>query len=521
MKNGDAQANVIYRGFISYSHNDSATARMIHRRLEAYRLPARLVGKDTPRGAVPARLTPIFRDREELSAGESLSDQVQAALAASACLIILCSPCAKASPWVAREIEMFRTLYPDRPVLAALIAGEPNEAFPQALTAGGLEPIAADFRKGGDGTRLALLKLVAGITATSLDALVQRDAQRQYRRVMAITFGAGVALLAMSALLVMAVRAQNEAQAQRQQAEGLVEYMLTDLRDRLKGVGRLDVMSAVNERAMAYYGAQGRLDRLPAESLDRRARILHAMGEDDEKRGDLDKALEKFTEAHRTTAAVLAKRPNDPEAIFAHAQSEYWIGYIDYLRHDSRSAKPRFIRYKLFADRLVQLNSSNPKWLRESSYAEGTLCSLALENPQDIRLAISTCGAALARMITVRHLLPNDTKVSEDLANRHAWVADAYRANRSLHQALHHRIMQRNLITELRNIDPIDASVRERWALAEYSLAEILHELGQNIEAKNILNNAHKEIENLILLDTNNLQLKKWEAKIVDLLNIL
>lgn len=465
MKNGDAQANVIYRGFISYSHNDSATARMIHRRLEAYRLPARLVGKDTPRGAVPARLTPIFRDREELSAGESLSDQVQAALAASACLIILCSPCAKASPWVAREIEMFRTLYPDRPVLAALIAGEPNEAFPQALTAGGLEPIAADFRKGGDGTRLALLKLVAGITATSLDALIQRDAQRQYRRVMAITFGAGVALLAMSALLVMAVRAQNEAQAQRQQAEGLVEYMLTDLRDKLKGVGRLDVMSAVNERAMAYYGAQGRLDRLPAQSLDRRARILHAMGEDDEKRGDLDKALAKFKEAYRNSAQALKMKPNDPAAIYAHGQSEYWLGLIDLIKEHYGSARTHFMTHRQLALLLVKIDPKNAKWLRDASEAEGDVCAVELDISPNTPRPLPFCRRSIG---FIEQAIERDKQSAElkiIYANRLAWLADALRMNAETEESYKTRFKQLSILEILVKNDPKNMKMLEYRAL--------------------------------------------------------
>ena len=96
MSSGEAISKIHYYGFISYSHRDSVIARTIHHRLEAYRLPKRLVGKNMARGVMPQRLTPVFRDREELSAGESLSNQVQEALAASDCLIILCSPDAKA-----------------------------------------------------------------------------------------------------------------------------------------------------------------------------------------------------------------------------------------------------------------------------------------------------------------------------------------------------------------------------------------------------------------------------------------
>ena len=192
-----------YRAFISYSHRDDAFATRLHRRLERYVLPRRLGNR--------RRLAPIFKDREELPAGGDLSALVQAALTASDALIVLCSPDSAASPWVAREIEMFRRLHPERPVLAVLVRGEPSEAFPPALVAGGVEPLAADFRSDGDGQRLAFLKLAAGLAGVGVDQLVQRDAQRRTQRVMAVTGAALAAMLIMAFMTVMAIQARAEA----------------------------------------------------------------------------------------------------------------------------------------------------------------------------------------------------------------------------------------------------------------------------------------------------------------------
>ena len=52
-----------YWAFVSYSHKDAAFGRRLHRRLEGYVLPRRLVGRATARGAVPRKLAPVFRDR--------------------------------------------------------------------------------------------------------------------------------------------------------------------------------------------------------------------------------------------------------------------------------------------------------------------------------------------------------------------------------------------------------------------------------------------------------------------------
>src|SRR5580698_8728143 len=125
MADDAADAEPRYWAFISYSHKDAAFGRRLHRRLESYALPRRLVGRSTTQGVVPRRLVPIFRDREELPAATDLSTEVRAALARSRCLIVICSPDTPGSAWVSREVELFRELHPERPILAALSDGEP------------------------------------------------------------------------------------------------------------------------------------------------------------------------------------------------------------------------------------------------------------------------------------------------------------------------------------------------------------------------------------------------------------
>ena len=81
-----------YRAFISYSHRDAAWADWLHKAVERYRVPRALVGKTTAVGVVPARLTPLFRDREELPAATDLSSVITAALESASHLVVLCSP---------------------------------------------------------------------------------------------------------------------------------------------------------------------------------------------------------------------------------------------------------------------------------------------------------------------------------------------------------------------------------------------------------------------------------------------
>ena len=509
---------VRYKAFISYSHADERAASRLHRWLETYRIPARVVGRTTARGEVPRRLTPVFRDRNELPASDDLDEEVRTALAESASLIVLCSPAARVSRWVQEEIAHFRAIHPDRPVLAALLRGTPEEAFPPGLidrdgSGQKREPIAADFRKGGDG-KFARLKLVAGLTGVGLDEIVQREAQRQLTRVMAITLFSIVSALVLGALLIAAVSARNEAERQRQQAEGLIEFMLTDLRSRLQGVGRLDILGSVNERALAYYGAQGDLSRLPNASLERRARVLQAMGDDDQRRGRFDAALAEFREAQRVTATLLSDSPNDPQRIFAHAQSEFWVGYTDFQRRRYAQARPHFRAYLELASRLVQLQPTDPKALRELGYAQGNICSLELASKADPGTALEACRRALAAMERVARRLPDDPGVRSDLANRHAWIAESLGAMGRRQEALAERRQQAQIVDQLVRSDPINATYRQDWMLARYSVATLLNELGQRTQALPLARQARAAVDRLIATDPQNRDWRSWRRRI-------
>lgn len=512
-----------YRAFLSYSHADTPAAARLHRWLETYRIPPRLVGLETPRGRVPRRLTPIFRDRNELPASSDLNEEVRNALAASACLIVLCSPEARRSRWVDQEIRYFREKHPDRPILAGLLHGEPEDAFPPSLTDAATdreaeeavrEPAAADFRRIGDG-KLARLRLVAGLTGIGLDELVQRDAQRQLRRVTAITLVSALTVVVLSTLLFVAINARNEADRQRQQAEGLIEFMLTDLRTRLEGVGRLDVLESVNTRALDYYAAQGDLDGLPAGSLDRRARVLQAMGEDDQKRGRLDAALMEFSEAHRATGALLAEMPNDPQRVFAHAQSEFWIGYTDYQRNRYAAARPHFTAYRALAEKLVKLQPGDAGALRELGYAQGNICSLELAEQAHPPAGLDACRSALAAMEQAARSRPGDAGIKADLANRHAWLADALNAAGNKRDALAERQQQATIMDDLLRIDPANAAYRQDWMLSRYSMATLLSDLGDKTGARGSARLAMQAANRLIATDPDNRDWLTWRLRIL------
>lgn len=215
-----------YSAFISYNYRDVRWARWLHRALETYRVPAHLVGRPGRFGPIAARLPPVFRDREELSASSDLGEAIRQALAEAEMLIVLCSPNSVQSRWVNEEIRTFVAIGRRDRIRCLIVDGEPHatdparECLPPALFEGSSsEPLAADIRKGQDPRSDAKLKLIAGILDIPYAELRQREAARQRQRLMLIASASTIGFVAMAGLAVSAVLSRNEAIAQRKLAD--------------------------------------------------------------------------------------------------------------------------------------------------------------------------------------------------------------------------------------------------------------------------------------------------------------
>jgi tetratricopeptide (TPR) repeat protein len=470
-----------YWAFLSYSSHDRATAIWLQRALETYRVPRRLVGRPTPAGPAPSRFRPIFRDATELAANPDLAARIANALEQSAYLIVVCSPHAAQSHWVDEEIVRFRQLHGEARVLSVILEGSPQgdheSCFPPALRyrpassdqRERLEPMAADLRPGHDGRRRVRLKLVAGMLGVGLDELVRRDAQRRVRQWMTVAGASLIALVITGALALAALFARNEALRQRAHAEGLIEFMLIDLRKQLEPGGRLDAMDGVGREALKYYEAQAPVD-LDAQSLARRARALRLMGEIRVQRGDLAEALRGFEQALATTAELLARSPADGQSIFNHAQNVFWVGEIARQRGDVATAEASFQKYRSLAEQLVALDPNNDDWRSEVAYAETALGTLYVQEGRTAEARASFEGSlSVFGELALRK--PGDLDRQIELGQGHAWLADALQKLGRLSEARAHNEAELEIY---RTILAKNAAIRQ----PKFSTIDVLQTLG-------------------------------------------
>ena len=299
-------------------------------------------------------------------------------------------------------------------------------------------PIAVDLRRDGDGWLLAIHKIVAGLTGLPLDQLVQRDAQRRHLRLAWLSAALGGTAIAMGLLATLAYRARDEAHDQRAQAEGLIEFMLSDLRKRLEPAGSLDALDAVGTQALKYYDRQPP-KALDPDSLGRRARALHLIGEINDRRGDIKGARVAFASARVATAELLTRTPEDPQRLCG-SRPERLLERLHRLAIRRYAPAPNVPSPNTGDSQKSCRRSmpSNPEWLAEVGYAHSNLGVLLLEQGRAAQ-AIPQFQQSL-RINRKRAILPGDANLIQlDLAQDRSWLSSAYYANRQLRSALSER----------------------------------------------------------------------------------
>ena len=216
---------VAHDAFISYSRTDKAFASALERALEAYVLP-----KDAGR-----RRLRIFRDEEDFT-GTEYYGALEQHLTSSNCLIVVCSPAARASRFVNEEIAAFASTQGADRIIPVIVAGIPDNearaedererAFPDALLQCMRMPLAISYQhfnparhriqKGA--YQAAWFSLLANIVGLSRDEIEQRERKRQARvRNYSIAALLGLTTV-LSALSIWALAERNTAAVERDEA---------------------------------------------------------------------------------------------------------------------------------------------------------------------------------------------------------------------------------------------------------------------------------------------------------------
>ncbi len=489
-----------YRAFISYSHADTAWAKWLHRALESFAIDKDLAGRETSTGRVPKSLRPIFRDRDDFTAGHTLNDQTLAALAASHALIVICSPAAAKSHYVDEEIRLFKSRHPERPVVPLIVAGKPDDAelecFPPALKfkldANGKlkkEPIAllaADAREAGDGKQLALAKIVAGLLGVSSDDIfrrAERERRRRGRVRNAIIATLAVLAVAASASAVYAWQQlkTNEAflTATLKTASGIVDQAVSQA-ERF-GVPRTATL-ALLIRAEELFDNMALLGSLTPELRYQKAWMLIQFARNYGVVGDTANWRRRALAANQIFAGLATESPDElryQRGLLA-AQNE--VGQV-FMAQGNLAEALAFYRDALAtAERLATADPGNVSLQRDLSVSNERIGDVLVAQG-DLDAALEQYRASLSRMVPLR---------AADLANADLQrftsvtlnkIGDVLMAKGNLAEAFESYRQGLAIMDRLAMSDPNNAGWQRDLAVCYSKIGDVLLVQGKLAEA--------------------------------------
>lgn len=202
-----------YYAFISFQSADAAWALRVQKLVEGYRLPIALQRQH----GLPPRIKPCFCYLTDINLNEELMTELQARIAESKYLIVICSPASAKSTFVNGGIDRFVQLGRRDRIIPFIVDGVPysgdpeTECFPEALRRHfpkSSDPfqdhqiLGVNVHEEGTNNNLsarkrAIVMVVARMLGLDVNELIRREIIRQRRRRLSIA----AAILAVCALI--------------------------------------------------------------------------------------------------------------------------------------------------------------------------------------------------------------------------------------------------------------------------------------------------------------------------------
>ncbi|MCP5474484.1 MAG: serine/threonine protein kinase [Rhodanobacteraceae bacterium] len=292
--------------------------------------------------------------------------------------------------------------------------------------------------------------------------------------------------------VLMALHGQNQArdaqalaEKRRDDAEQLVQFMLGDFADKLRPIGRLDLLDSVGQQALEYLTSQTGANT--AASALSRARALRTLGEVRVTRQQFNQAAEPLRQAEAMLGPWQEKAGDlASDVYFEVAQVAFWRGLSAYRLTQLDQTEHYWLEYLAAARRMKTITPNDKRAETELASAYNNLGTLA-EARNQFREALGYFEQAA----TIRRALatgPAD-RANLDLANSLSWIARIHNylgEPASAWVALEEALV---LIGELRRIKD-DGQLRQRETTLRYLLGMYSVYRGDTERARLELENA-------------------------------
>jgi DNA-binding winged helix-turn-helix (wHTH) protein/tetratricopeptide (TPR) repeat protein len=341
---------------------------------------------------------------------------------------------------------------------------------------------------------------------------VQRVRLAERLRLMTFTLVTVLALLA-AGLGIAARAAQKQAEQHRTEAEGLMGFMLGEFVDKLRPLGRLDLLDSVSARALTYLAGMKGADA-SATALTQRAKTLQVIAEVDIARSKSDAANEALLAAREILERQVAAAPRDKGLLKDMGANAFWLGQIQHDRRNWPETTRYLTEYSNISDRLAAVDPDDPAGWIEQSFAHNSLGSVALKSG-DTAKAIREFEKSIALKSRALKKTPQSTSLVVDLANSLSWLATAQLKSGKLQAALDLYRQEFELVRPLHEV----ASGNALWTLgladALSHQGDVLLALGRNVDAAEVLDRSAALLDQIIKQDPTN---RRWQINLASVI---
>jgi DNA-binding winged helix-turn-helix (wHTH) protein len=368
------------------------------------------------------------------------------------------------------------------------------------------------------GKRLSEARLLQGDGVFYLSedetALIGASAKRvQWRARLRTLAFVSIILLAVLAtgMGIRATAAKRLAEQQRAEAEGLMGFMLGDFVDKLRPLGKLDLLDSVSLKGLEYLKRPQDED-VSTTALTQRAKALQVIGEVRRARGDAKGALDALISANDILQQQNKRLPEDTEVLKNLGATVFWLGQISKDQNDLQKAQIYWQDYLKYSDRLNALEPDKVDWWIEQSYAHTNLGSLALKR-NDPNNAAREFSQSIALKERALAKTPSTT-LSADLANTYSFLASAkeYLGELDAANRLYDKELQ--MVLHLRDIAPAEVLWIRNQIFALRMRADIRLAWGLDQQALGDYREARALFQDLLAHDPGN---RNWQSAIANL----
>ena len=231
-----------------------------------------------------------------------------------------------------------------------------------------------------------------------------------------------VSLAILSAGLgLMARSAQTRAEAHRTEAENLMGYMIGEFVDKLRPLGKLELLDSISNRALSYLSSSSRANDNDA-TLAQRAKSLQLISEVRIARADPTGAKTALLAGRDILQRQLLTKPNDMGLLKSAGENAFWLGQIHLDQTELERSQRYFEEYRDYADRQAAVAPTDVNSWIEQSYAHNSLGTVALRR-SDIPRAASEFALSVALKTRAYSTMQSDKQFTSDLADSLSWQA--------------------------------------------------------------------------------------------------